>query len=145
MKIQKLLVSFLLPSLAIFLAAFAQHVLTVIFPKIREIRFPVVTVDSYFVVLSSGFLCFLAGYFLRRRGGGRAKFVCAMIAPTAHLCLILWALIGQPIVELDARIAWLRPITIFDLAAATLPLLGLVLGWAYSGVRSTRVALVHYP
>ncbi len=145
MKIHKLLVSLLLPALAIFLAAFAQHILTIIWPGIREIRFPVVTADSYFVVLSSGFLCFLAGYILRRRGGGRAEFVCAMIAPTAYLCLMLWAPIGDPIVELDARIAWLHPITLFFVAAAILPLLGLVLGWSYSGARSPQGAVVHHP
>ncbi|MBW8079006.1 MAG: hypothetical protein GJU76_13225 [Gallionella sp.] len=145
MKIHKLLASVLLPALAILLAAFAQHILTIIWPGIREIRVPVVTVDSYFAVLSSGVLCFLAGYILRRRGGGRAGFVCAMIAPTAYLCLLLWALIVQPLMELDGRIAWLHPITIFNVAAAILPLLGLVLGWSYSGARSPRVALAHHP
>ena len=145
MKLHKLLVSVSLPALASFLAAFAQHMLTIIWPGIREIRVPVVTADSYFVVLSSGVLCFLAGYILRRRGGGRAEFVCAAIAPTAYLCFILWALIGLPIVELDARIAWLHPFTVFTVAAAILPLLGLVLGWSYSGARSPRVALAHHP
>ena len=144
MKINKLLVSLLLPAVALFFAAFAQHTLTAIWPGIREIPFPVVTVGSYFVVLSSGLLCFFAGYMLRRRGGGRAKFVCAMIAPIAYLCWILWALIGRPLVELDARIAWLRPITLFSVVAATLPLLCLVIGWSYSGARAPRVALVHH-
>lgn len=145
MKLHKLLVSLLSPALAIFLAAFAQHILNIVWPGIREIRFPVVTADSYFVVLSSGFLCFLAGYILRRRGGGRAQFVCAMIAPAAYLCLFLWPLIGQPIVELHARIAWLHPITLFEVTVAILPLLGLVLGWSYSGARSPRVALIRHP
>ncbi len=61
MKLHKLLVSVSLPALASFLAAFAQHMLTIIWPGIREIRVPVVMADSYFVVLSSGVLCFLAG------------------------------------------------------------------------------------
>ena len=84
---------------------------------------------------------------MRRQGGsiGAIARESAMIAPTAYLCLVLWALIGQPIVELDARIAWLHPITFFFVAAAILPLLGLVLRWSYTGARSPRVALAHHP
>lgn len=138
MKIYRLMISLLLPGLAIFLAALAQHVLTMVWPGVREIRFPVVSADSYFGVLCSGILCFLAGYVLGRDPGGWSRFVCAVTAPLAFLCLFLWALLGRPIVELDAKIAWLSAATLFAIAASIVPLLGVALGWSYSGARSRR-------
>ena len=135
MKIYKLFVSLLLPALAIFVAALAQQTLTTAWPGIREIHFPIVTVDSYFYVLSSGFLCFLAGIILRRHVGSRFGFVCAVITPAAYLCLVLWEIVGQPIVELGVKIVWLRPVILFFIVAAILPLLGVALGWSYSGAQ----------
>lgn len=143
MKIQTPLISLLLPALAIFLAALAQHILTIIWPGFREIRFPVATADSYFVVLTSGCLSFLAGYILRRRVGGRSGFFWAVITPSAYLCFVLWNVFGQAFVEFGAKIAWLRPSTLFVIAAAILPLLSLVLGWSYSGARTPRVTFGH--
>lgn len=140
MKIHKLLASLLLPLLAIVLAALAQHLLTAAWPGIREIRFPIATVDSYFGVLTSGALCFLAGMIVRRRVGGGFGFACAVTGPLAFLCAILWALLGRPILELGARIAWLRPITLFFIGAAVLPFLAVILGWSYAGARASRAA-----
>jgi len=129
MKIYKLLEAFLLPALAIMAAALAQLALTSAWPGIREIRSPIVTADGYFFVLSAGILCFLAGRVLRRRMGSRLGLVCAAIVPAAYVCLILWALFGRALWRLGAHIAWLRPLTLFGIAWAILPLLGLVLGW----------------
>ena len=139
MKIYKLLVSLLLPALAIFMAALAQHILTTTWPGIREIRFPIVTIDSYFVVLSSGFLCFLAGAILQRYVGSRSGFVCAVIAPLAFLWLVLWPLVGQPMLEFGVKIAWLRPSVLFFIVASISPLLGVALGWSYSGAQRRQV------
>ena len=138
MKIYKLLASLLLPALAIFVAALAQHILVIAWPGIREIRFPIVTADSYFDVLLTGFLCFLAGVTLQRHVGSRTGFACAVIMPLAFLCVLLWSTVGLPIVDLRAKIAWFRPITLFIITAAILPLMGLALGWSYSGSRRRR-------
>ena len=139
MKLYKLLVSLLLPALAIFVAALAQHMLITAWPGIREIRFPIATVDSYFFVLSSGFLCFLAGAILRRHVGSRSGFVCAVIAPFAFLCLFLWPLVARPLLELGVKIGWLRPSVLFFIVVTTSPLLGVALGWSYSGTQRRKV------
>lgn len=129
MKIYKLLASLLLPAVAILLAAFAQLALTAVWPGVREIRSPIVTADGYFAALSSGVLCFCAGRLLRRWVGVPSGFVCAAIVPSVYLCLFLWAILGRAMWQLGAHIAWLRPITLFSVASAILPLLGLALGW----------------
>ena len=126
----------MLPGLAIFIAAFAQHVLTLVWPGVREITFGEISADSYFFVLCSGFLCFFAGYILRRDVGGRPSFLCAVITPLGFMCLFLWATIGWPMLELDAKIAWLRPITLISIAAAIVPLLGVALGWSNARKRT---------
>lgn len=132
MKIYKLLISLLLPGLAILLASLAQQALVAAWPGIRDIHFSIVTIDSYFVALSSGLFCFFAGSVLQRRVGTRLGLICAVVLPLGYLCLILWALIGHPMLEFGAKIAWTRPIVLFMIAAAILPLLGLVLGWLFS-------------
>lgn len=142
-KVYRLLASLLLPGLAILLAAFAQYVLTRVWPGIQAIRSPVVSPDGYFVVLCSAFLCFLAGDILGRRVGSRIGFACAAIAPLAFLAGMLWATVGRPGLELGARIAWLRPITLFCIVTAVLPLLGLALGWRYAAARNHRAMLGH--
>lgn len=114
MRIYKLLTALLLPGLAIFAAALAQHILTVVWPGVREIRFPAVTADG----------CFFAGLTLQRQVGNRSGLICAVI--------------GRPMLDLDARIAWLRLVTLFSIATAILPLLALVLGWFYPGARRRR-------
>jgi hypothetical protein len=142
MKVYKPLASLLLPALAIVAAALAQHLLTAAWPGIRGVRSPVVTADSYFGALSLGLLCFVSGAILRRYVGTRLGLACAVLAPSAFMCLFLWAMLG-PSLELGARIAWFRPITLFSFVTAILPLLGVALGWSYSGARRPRIVPGH--
>ena len=126
----KLALSVALPALAILVAALAQLVLTTIWPAVQHIPFPGVSADSYFVVLLIVALCFVAASWLQRNVGTLAGAVCAAAVPTTWLVLMLW-----PTMRHVEHIVWLRPITIFMIAAAMAPLVGVAAGWGASLIR----------
>lgn len=129
----KACISLALPVIAIIAAALAQLALITLWPGVRQLHFPIVTADSYLVVLLSGALCFLAGRLLRRFVGNLTGLICGLVVPFAFLCLFLWSTLGLAIRVVGfIHIAWLNPITIFNIVAASFPLAGVALGWAFS-------------
>ena len=126
----KLALSLVLPALAILIAALAQLLLTTIWPGVQHIAFPGVSADSYFVVLLLVLLCFVAASWLQRNVRTLPGAVCTAVVPTAWLLLSLWANVGHA-----KHIAWFRPITIFMIAAAMAPLVGVAAGWGASLIR----------
>ena len=129
-NILKLALSVALPALAILVAALAQLLLTTVWPGVRRIAFPGVSADSYFVVLLLVVLCFVVASWLQRNVRTLPAAVSAAVVPTAWLVLMLWPTVGNV-----KHIAWLRPITIFMIAAAMAPLVGVAAGWGASLLR----------
>jgi hypothetical protein len=124
--------SLALPGVAIIAAALAQLALVTLWPGVQRLHFPIVSADSYFVVLLAGALCFVAGRWSRRSLGNLTGLICALAAPLAFLGLFLWPTLGLDIRAVGfAHIAWLTPITSFLIVSASLPLAGVALGWAF--------------
>lgn len=129
----RMCLSLAMPAAAIFAAALAQHVLTMLWPALRRLPFPVASADSYLVVLLTGVLCFLAGGFLRRRVQTRTGLFCALVAPLLFAGFLLWSAFGPAIRAAGlGDIAWLRAMTLFIIVSACLPLAAVALGWALS-------------
>jgi hypothetical protein len=107
----KLILNVALPALGIVLAALVQLALTTLWSGIKVVPSLVVSIDSYFVVLLTVGLCFVAGDWAQRSVPTIAGAACAVIAPLA------W---------------WLRPLALFTIFTAMAPLIGVALGWAIS-------------
>src|SRR5260221_946505 len=130
----KLALNFALPALGIVVAALAQLALTTLWPGIEIIPSVLVSVDSYFVVLLTVGLCFLAGSWTQRNVPTIAGAVCAVIAPLAWLGLVL-----RGMMMTAGSIAWSRPLTLFTIFMAMAPLIGVALGWTFSFSKRRRV------
>ncbi len=130
----KLALNFALPALGIVVAALAQLALTTLWPGIEIIPSVLVSVDSYFVVLLTVGLCFLAGRWTQRNVPTIAGAVCAVIAPLAWLGLVL-----RGMMMTAGSIAWSRPLTLFTIFMAMAPLIGVALGWTFSFSKRRRV------
>jgi hypothetical protein len=126
----KLAVNLALPALGIAAAALAQLALTSLWPGIRAIPFPVVSLDSHFAVLLALGLCFLAGRTAHHNVPTSAGAACAILVPLAWLGLIL-----RGSLTFGGSIAWFQPLTIFMLFSASAPLIGVALGWHLYGRR----------
>ena len=126
----KLATNLALPAVAIIVAALAQLVLTTLWPGIQAVLSPVVSLDSYFVVLLVLGLCFLAGRWAHRNPSTVAGAACAAVAPVVWLGLNLKAtlLIG-------GSVAWFQPLTMFVIFSAGAPLIGAALGWTFSSLK----------
>jgi hypothetical protein len=133
----KLVLCVALPALAIIVAALAQLLLTTIWPGVQHIRFPVVSADSYFVILLVAALCFLAAAWLQRNVRIPAGAVCTAVVPTVWLGLMLW-----PTMRHVEHVAWFRPITLLMIAAAIAPLAGVTAGWRASSMRRVPPASI---
>ena len=121
----KLGLSFLLPALAILGAALARHLLTLMWPGIQQLPSPVMSVDSYLENLLAIALCFLAGRWTRRNVAGPTGAALMAIAPLAFLALMFWAITTRGL----GPVAWFKPITVFMVVSAIVPLVGVALGW----------------
>jgi hypothetical protein len=124
---RKLTVNAALPAMGIVLAALVQLALTTLWPGIKVVPSLVVSIDSYFVVLLTVGLCFIAGGWAQRNVPTTAGAACAVIAPLAWLGLLLKGTMTGV-----GSIAWLRPLTLFTIFTALAPLIGVALGWAMS-------------
>jgi hypothetical protein len=126
----KLSLSVALPALAIIVAALAQLLMTTIWPGVQHIAFLGVSADSYLVVLLVAALCFVAAAWLQRNVRTLASAVCTAVVPIAWLGTMLW-----PTMRHVNHVVWFRPITIFMIAAAMAPLVGVATGWGASRIR----------
>jgi hypothetical protein len=122
----KLTVNLALPAFGIVAAALTQLALTTLWPGIQAVPSPVVSLDSYFVVLLVLGLCFLAGRWARHNVPTAAGAACAVIAPLAWLGLSFRATL------MIGPVAWFQPLTIFIISSACAPLMGVALGWILS-------------
>jgi hypothetical protein len=129
----KLTANLAAPALGIVAAALAQLALTALWPGIRAITFPIVSLDSYIAVLLALSLCFLAGRWAHHNLSTIAGAVCAMCVPLVWLGLIL-----RGSLMLSGPIAWFRPLTIFMLFSASAPLIGVAVGWHFYGRRRPK-------
>ena len=130
----KLTLNVALPALGIILAALLQLALTTLWPEIKMIPSVVVSLDSYFVILLTIGLCFVAGSWAHRNVPTTVGAVCTAIAPLAWLGLVLkGTMMGV------GSIAWYRPLTLITLVVASAPLMGVALGWAMSSSKRRHV------
>jgi hypothetical protein len=130
----RLVLNLVLPAAGIVLAALVQLAFTTLWPGIQMVPSRVVSVDSYFVVLLTVGLCFVAGRWAQRNVPTIAGAACAVVAPLAWLGLLFKSTfmgIGS--------IAWFRPLTLFILFTAMAPLIGVALGWALSSSKRQSV------
>jgi hypothetical protein len=116
-----------LPAFGIGVAALAQLALTTLWPGIQTVPFPVVSLDSYFVVLSVLGLCVLAGRWAQHNASTVAGAACAAVIPLVWLGLNLKATLF-----IGGSVAWFQPLTIFLIFSASAPLIGVALGWILS-------------
>jgi hypothetical protein len=121
----KLALSFLLPAFAILGAALARHLLTLMWPGIQQLPSPVMSVDGYLENLLAIALCFLAGRWTRHNVGTPTGAALMAIAPLAFLALMFWAITTRGL----GPVAWFKPITVFMVVSAIVPVVGVVLGW----------------
>ena len=121
-----------LPLLAIVGSAFAQHMLGLAWPTLGLVAFPVISIDSYLWNLLSLVLCFLAGRWTRRNVGTLAGASLMAIVPLLFFGLVLWNITRG----LD-HIAWSKPITLFMIATAIVPITGVTFGWWRGSVDGT--------
>jgi hypothetical protein len=134
----KLTLNVALPAVGIVLAALVQLALTTLWPGIKVVPSLVASIDTYFVVLLTVGLCFVAGGWAQRNVPTIAGAACAVIAPLAWLGLLVkGTMMGA------GSIAWLRSLTLFTIFAAMAPLIGVALGWAisFSNRRSVQEAV----
>ena len=130
----KLALNLVLPAVGIVLAALVQLAFTTLWPGIQVVPSLVVSVDSYFVVLLTVGLCFVAGAWAQRNVPTIAGAACAVIAPLAWLGLLLkGTMMGV------GSIAWFRPLTLFTIFTAMALLIGVGLGWAMSSSKRRSV------
>ena len=122
----RLLVSFLLPALAVLVAAGAQVALQSWWPGIQDVSvLPPVTLDSLAAVTVAGVLCIFTGRWVHRNVNTISGVVAAGIVPMVWCCLILWAEFHG-----TSQIGWFQPLTIFTIFAALAPATGVAIGWA---------------
>ena len=130
----KLALSFVFPAVGICIAALAQVGLEELWPGIRMVPSFAVSIDSYFVVLLSVGLCFLAGRWTRRNIATGTGLACALVVPLLWLAIFVRGIL----LEGAGQIAWLLPITLFTIFAAFAPLVAVGLGFALSSVNAGR-------
>ena len=123
-SVRKLGLALFLPALAILGAAFAQHFLTLGWPQIQKVPSAVMSIDSYIVNVLTAVLCFFSGVWIRRNLGLRPGAALMIIAPLVFLTVILKAMTGG-----SGSIAWFKPITIFMLFTAGIPLISVAIGF----------------
>jgi hypothetical protein len=125
--VAKVIISFLLPALAGLIAAAAQFALTSWLPGLQHLAIRPVTLDSYIAVVLLGVLCALAGHWVGRNANTRGGVVAVAVVPTAWCALVLVAAFrgGDPSDRLQS-------LTMFEIAAAATPLIGIAVGWTVS-------------
>jgi hypothetical protein len=130
-----LALNLVLPTAGIVLAALGQLAFTALWPGIQVAPSLVVSIDSYFVVLLTVGLCFVAGGWAQRNAPTIAGAACAVIVPLAWLGLVLRStMMGV------GSIVWFRPLTLFTIFAAMAPLIGVALGRAMSSSKRRNVS-----
>jgi hypothetical protein len=135
----KLSLAFLLPTLAILGAAFAHYLLTLLWPGIQQLPSGATSIDSYLADLLTIALCFLAGRWTRRNVRSPVGAGLMVLAPLGFLVLTLWVITSRGL----GPVAWFKPLTLFMLITAVLPLMGVMLGWwrgAAAGARAINGA-----
>lgn len=123
-SVAKLFVSFLLPALAVSLAAAAQVALQSWWPEIQHVSDLPVTLDSLAAVTVAGVLCIFAGRWVHRNVNSISGVVAVGIVPIVWCGLILWAAFHGA-----SQIGWFQPLTIFTIFAALAPAIGVMIGW----------------
>jgi hypothetical protein len=132
----KLAINVVLPAVGIFLAALIQLAVNTLWPALKFVPFLYFSIDSYLLVsLAAGF-CFVAGGLAQRSVPTVAGAASAVIVPLAWLALWLKVIVTGG----ASTVAWLRPVTLFTIFTALLPLIGVALGWATSSSRGRSVA-----
>ena len=121
----KLGLAFLFPALAILGAAFAHHLLTLVWPGIQQLPSIFMSIDNYLVNLLTIALCFLAGRWARRNVGTRIGAGLMIIAPLAFLALLFWVVTTRGL----GSVAWFKLMTVSMVVTAVVPLIGVTLGW----------------
>ncbi len=133
----KWLVALALPAMAILAAALVQMALTKVWPGVQHLPSVAVTVDSYFAVLLTTALCFVAGRWLRRNIRTRGAIALASVAPSIFTAMILTVTLRP----LD-HVAWSSPLTQFVVISAVLPLLAVLVGWGATSSHGARAGAV---
>jgi hypothetical protein len=123
----KLFANLALPALGIVIAALAQLGVTTLWPGMQLIPSGVVSIDSYFVVLLTFGLCFFAGRWAHTNVPTVTGAAFAAVIPLIWLVMTLRGNFTAP-----GHIAWFRPLTVFVMFVAVVPLIGVGFGWGLS-------------